>query len=250
MVYKASKVIAQEDSCPGYNRTTLSTRGCWSKSNLTALSHAGGHGLLSPPASKARALERKLENWWKIKITLQIGFVGGFIMLRGSAVSHRLTGALLKQVVGWQRVGRGHWHRHAHTAAWEDKGKRSRCHSSGGYSVFCRTKHLSCPTDMKGRERASSWKHWNQSKMSGQEKRELHLTPVKIPRGSGAEDLEGAFHWITACTALQANICAFILLSRVTHPALLNVQPLCKVRKGFFFFFLRGCYCWIIIIAH
>lgn len=106
MVYKASKVIAQEDSCPGCNRTTLPTRGCWSKSNLTALSHAGGHGLPSPPASKARALERKLENWWKIKITLQIGFVGGFIMLRGSAVSHRRTGALLKQAVGWQRVGK------------------------------------------------------------------------------------------------------------------------------------------------
>lgn len=38
----------------------------------------GGPGLPNPPASKTRALEIKLEKWWKIKIILQVGFVFGF----------------------------------------------------------------------------------------------------------------------------------------------------------------------------
>ena len=72
----------------------------------------GSPGLPNPPASKARALEIKLEKWWKRKIILQVGFVFGlfgFLIMRGSAVSHGFTGAL-DQPGSWVTEGgkRGH----------------------------------------------------------------------------------------------------------------------------------------------
>lgn len=233
MVYKASKVIAQEDSCPGCNHITLPTRGCWSKSNLTALSHAGGHGLLSPPASKARALESKLENWWKRKITLQIGFVGVFIMLRGSAVSHRLTGALLNQAVRWQRVGKEGTDTVMHIQL---------CGKTMGKD------HGAVPQEVTAAQNTYlAPLTWSAEKGLRAESPEIKARCLGKRKGSNIKPLWRSQedqelktwreHFTESLHAqlCQANICAFILLSRVTHPALLNVQPLCKVRKGIFF---------------
>lgn len=82
-----------------------------------------------PAHRKTRVLERKLENWWKRKITLQVGFVGIFIMLRGSAVRHRgLHQTRQRGDRGWNG---GHWYHHAHRDVGEEKGERPRCLSSG-----------------------------------------------------------------------------------------------------------------------
>lgn len=56
--------------------------------------------------------------------------------------------------------------------SWRRRGKDDGVHPSGGEDVFCCTKHFHCPIDTKGRERRSSWKHRQQSKMAGQELRE------------------------------------------------------------------------------
>lgn len=42
----------------------------------------------------------------KERLLCRLALCGGFIMLKGSAVSHQLTGAVLNQAVGTQRVGK------------------------------------------------------------------------------------------------------------------------------------------------
>lgn len=120
---------------------------------MTVLPLAGGHELPSPPASKARTLEGKLENRWERKITLQIDFVGGFTMLRGSAVSRRFTGAVLNQAGGRQRVGKEGTDTIMHIQPGGKTGGKDHGASLQEVTVFSA---VFCSIDMKGRERGSN----------------------------------------------------------------------------------------------
>lgn len=67
---------------------------------------------------------------------------------------------------GWEKRC---WHPCTHTALWEESGEKTTVSSLWRLGGFCCTKHFHCPISTKSRERGSSWKHWKQSKMAGQE---------------------------------------------------------------------------------